>query len=105
MTMLSYVIRTKRKGPPDYRAVSVIKILSNTNRYAIMKLLLGAKKDFCVHEISEIVGMSQSATSHQLSYLEARGVIESVRMGKTRCYLPTNSALNGKIERVIKSLE
>ena len=103
--MLSYIIRTERKKSSSHKTVSVIKILSNTNRYAIMKLLLGAKKDFCVHEISEIVGMSQSATSHQLSYLEAWGVIESVRMGKTRCYLPTDSAIVSKISKVIKSLE
>jgi len=103
--MLSYIIKTERKAPTGYKAVSVIKILSNTNRYAIMKLLLNTKKDLCVHEISEMAGMSQSATSHQLSYLEARGVITNVRMGKARCYLPTNSVLTSKIERVIEFLE
>jgi len=86
-------------------AQSVMKILSNTNRYDLMKLLLNTKRDLCVHELSEIVGISQSATSHQLAYLEARGVVKSIRMGKTKCYLPTGAPLTKKVAKVIESLK
>ncbi|NCN41318.1 winged helix-turn-helix transcriptional regulator [bacterium] len=85
-------------------AYVVIRILSNKNRYLMMKLILNAKNDYCVHELSEAVGISQSATSHQLAYLEARGAVRSVRTGKTKCYLPTNSPLTKKLAKVISSL-
>lgn len=69
-----------------------------------MKLILNAKNDYCVHELSEVIGISQSATSHQLAYLETHGVVKSVRTGKTKCYMPTHSTLTKKLARVINSL-
>jgi predicted transcriptional regulator len=83
---------------------SAMKILSNTNRYDLLKLLLNTKRDLCVHELSEKVGISQSATSHQLAYLEALGVVRSVRTGRTKCYVPTDASLTRKVAKVIKSL-
>jgi len=85
-------------------ATDVVKTLSNRNRYLIMELILKAKTDYCVHELSKAIGISQSATSHQLAYLEVRGVVQSTRTGKTKCYVSTNSPLAKKIARVIKSL-
>jgi len=94
-----------KRGLDTQSARPVIKILSNVHRYAIMKLLLRTKKDLCVHELSEIVGISQSATSHQLAYLEDYGVVKSVRMGKTKCYTPQHSTITQKISEVIDSLQ
>ena len=85
--------------------MTVMKILSNANRYNLMKILLNARRDLCVHELSEAIGISQSATSHQLAYLEARGVVKGIRMGKTMCYEPTDSPLTKKVARVIESLK
>ena len=81
-----------------------MKILSNTNRYDLMKLLLSTKRDLCVNELSENVGITQSATSHQLAYLEAYGVVESIRIGKKKCYLPANTPLTRKVASIIKAL-
>ena len=86
-------------------AMTVIKILCNPNRLAIISLLSGTKKDFCVSEIAEEVGISQSLASHQLSYLEARGVVHSMRMGQSMCYMLTASPITKKIVRVIKLLK
>jgi len=97
MTKSSYISEIEK-------AVAIIKILSNGNRYAIMKTLFNAKRDLCVHELSETVGISQSATSHCLAYLEARGVVTYVRMGKTKCYQPTDTLFARKIHKVIKIL-
>lgn len=102
MTKSSY---NNHSGAHSDSARSAMKILSNANRYDLMKLLLGTKRDLCVHELSETVGISQSATSHQLAYLEARGVVKSIRMGKTKCYLPTTAPLTKKIAHVIASLK
>lgn len=103
MKILAY--NTPVTGPFVESARVAIKILSNAHRYAIMKLLLNAKQDLCVHELSETIGISQSATSHQLAHLEARGVVESARMGKTKCYMPTDAPLTKKIEKIIESLK
>lgn len=85
--------------------MQVLRILSNANRLFIMGLILNAKNDYCVHELSEAIGISQSATSHQLSYLEACGVVQSMRMGRTKCYLPTSSPLTKKLAKVINYLK
>src|SRR3990167_5454017 len=86
-------------------AMTVIKILCNPNRFAIISLLSGTKKDFCVSEIAEEVGISQSLASHQLSYLEARGVVRSMRMCQSMCYMLTTSLITKKIVGVIKLLK
>ena len=101
MRKSSYVLK---KGDAE-NAVSVLKIVSNKNRYMIMKMLFSAKGDLCVHELSERIGLSQSATSHQLAYLEARGIVKSVRTGKTKCYLPTDISLTKKVAKIIQSLK
>ena len=108
VVIYEYIIKSsykKDKNTTSALARSAIKVLSNENRYALMKLLLYTKRDLCVHELSEGVGISQSATSHQLAYLEAQGVVRSVRMGRVKCYLPTNTLLTKKIAKVIISLK
>jgi len=86
-------------------AMIIIKILCNPNRFAIISLLSGTKNDFCVGEIAEAVGISQSLTSHQLSYLEARGVVQSMRMGQTMCYMLSSGSVVKKIVEIIKLLK
>lgn len=103
--LISSCKNKKRKSPVSDLSQTTIKILSNKHRYAIMKRLFDSTRDMCVHELSQAVGISQSATSHQLAYLEACGVVESVRTGKTKCYLPTDSLLTKKVSRVIESLK
>lgn len=88
-------------------AHTALRILANEKRYTILQLLLSARQngnDMCVHELSETVGISQSATSHYLAFLEAHGVVRSVRTGKTKCYMPTNSAVTKQIDRIINAL-
>lgn len=86
-------------------AMVVIKILCNPNRFAIVSLLSGTKKDFCVSEIAEEVGISQSLASHQLSYLEARGIVSSMRMGQSMCYMLSALPITKKVVGVIKLLK
>jgi len=95
----------KRGAASSHVARLVVKILSNANRYNLMKLLLYTKRDLCVHELAAAVGISQSAASHQLAYLQACGIVRSVRTGKTACYLPTNTLLCRKVASVIESLK
>lgn len=95
----------KKSSYNKTEVLTALKILSNDSRYSILELIINAKNDYCVHELAKAVGMSQSATSHQLAYLEAYGVVKSLRTGKTKCYLPTSSPLSKKLIKVIKSIK
>lgn len=83
----------------------VIKILCNQNRFAIISLLSNSKNDLCVGQIAKGVGISQSLASHQLSYLEGRGVVISKRMGQSICYLLSDKTITKKVVNVIKILK
>jgi len=105
MKILSYINIIPKNMNKTQVAITTIKILSNPNRFAIVSLLSKTKKDLCVNEIAESVGISQSLASHQLSYLEARGVVASMRMGQSMCYVLTNSLMKKKVVGVIKLLK
>jgi DNA-binding transcriptional ArsR family regulator len=75
------------------------RILGDWSRYRIMKTLLEAK-ELCVSDISEIVGISMSATSQHLRILEMSGLVESERMGQMICYKPLNS--HPRVKALIK---
>ena len=60
------------------------KVLADETRLKILlSLFEGAK---CVMHISECVGMSQSAVSHQLAVLKKANVVRVARSGKTQVY-------------------
>lgn len=75
------------------------RILGDWSRYRIMKTLLKAK-ELCVSDISEIVGISMSATSQHLRILEMSGLVESERMGQMICYKPLLE--HSKVKALIK---
>lgn len=84
-----------------HEGARAMKILSNPARFTIVTLLFKAKKHLCVNEIAEMAGLSQSATSQHLSFLAARGVVTGHRMGKTMCYVPTDSPITKALAKVI----
>lgn len=88
----------------EEEAIVIMKTLSNPHRLAIVSLLQKSKKDMCVNEIADNIGISQSLTSHQLAYLEARGVVKGHRMGQTTCYKPAQNAFTRKVSIIIKQL-
>jgi len=99
MNNLSYIKKDK-----SALGLEAVRVLATSSRYSIMALLLNSKEELCVNQIAKQVGMSQSATSHQLAYLEVRGIIRGIRYGQTKCYVPTNSILTKKIALIIKAL-
>lgn len=84
--------------------VLVMRIMGNTNRLNILRIIYNASTDLCVNQISDLANISQSLTSHQLAYLSAHGVVEGHRMGQTMCYVPANNALAHKIRRILTIL-
>ncbi len=85
------------------KATTVFKILADVTRFNILSLLYSSEA-MCVYEIAEAVGISHSAASHQLSKLEAHGVLKSFRDGQNVCYEVRKSELSDNIRRVMNAI-
>ena len=60
------------------------KVLGDSTRVKILFALLN--KELCVHEISNLLGMSQSSISHQLRVLRDNKLVKAKRLGKMISY-------------------
>ena len=67
-----------------YDLAELFKIFGDTTRIRILYVLFEA--EMCVCDIAELLGMSQSAISHQLRVLKQSGLVRSRRDGKTVFY-------------------
>ncbi len=62
------------------QTTKIIKALADENRIRILCLLKN-KRDLCVCEITEIIGLAQPTISSHLKLLENAGLIESYKDG------------------------
>ena len=60
------------------------KIFGDATRLQILDALLN--KSMCVGEISDLLGVSQSAVSHQLKNLRASNLVKTEKIGKNIYY-------------------
>jgi DNA-binding transcriptional ArsR family regulator len=60
------------------------KVLGDSTRLRILHALLAG--ELCVRDLSEILGMSDSAVSHQLSVLKGARLVRNRRDGKVIYY-------------------
>ena len=88
----------------DKEYEKITKAICNKNRKNIIWLLKNAKNEMCVNHISDDLNMSQSLTSQQLKYLEARDIIYGHRVGKTTCYKLCKNDITKKVLQIIKIL-
>jgi len=81
-------IATAKERMPDdqlvYDLSDLFKVLSDSTRLKILWSI--ENKELCVCCISEVVGMSVSAVSHQLKTLKQANLITSKREGKNIYY-------------------
>lgn len=66
------------------RIADVFKVLGDANRAKIIHYL--SKEELCVCDISQLLGMSISAVSHQLRVLRDRSLVKFRREGKIVYY-------------------
>ncbi|KRL05914.1 ArsR/SmtB family transcription factor [Liquorilactobacillus oeni] len=62
------------------KSVQLFKAFGDQTRYKILFLL--ADKSLSVNEIAEEIGISQSATSHQLKLLRQTELVRGIRAGQ-----------------------
>ena len=66
------------------RLSSVFKALADNGRSHILYLL--TLDEFCVHDLAELIGLSQSATSHNLKILRRLRLVKTRKEGKLVYY-------------------
>ena len=77
----------KQQMPSDvalYDLAELYKIFGDSTRIKILYILL--ESEMCVCDISTLIGVSQSAVSHQLRQLKQANLIKPRRDGKTVFY-------------------
>ena len=84
--------------PPEeivYDLADLFKVFSDMTRIRILYAL--AHTELCVYDIAAVVGMSQSAISHQLRVLKQAKLVKYRREGKTVFY----SLADGHIHTIL----
>ena len=79
--------KVKCELPPDALIADLsdlFKLFGDTTRMKILFCLL--ESELCVCAISDLLGMEQSAISHQLKKLKAANLVSNRREGKTVFY-------------------
>jgi ArsR family transcriptional regulator len=67
-----------------YNLADLFKLFGDTTRIKILYLLFD--RELCVCDIATLLGITQSAISHQLKTLKANKLIKCRRVGKTVFY-------------------
>ena len=79
---------SKKQVLPDEneksRLAEIFKVFGDLTRIKILYTVFNS--ELCVSDISSIINVSQSATSHQLKNLKINGLIKSRREGKEIYY-------------------
>ena len=82
------LLENVRAGLPDDETFAdlsdLFKVFGDSTRIKILYALF--ESEMCVCAISELLGMTQSAISHQLAVLKRNALVASRREGKTVMY-------------------
>ena len=98
MTHTGTVEEVKKMMPGDgmiHDLADFYKVFGDATRIRILCVLLQA--EVCVCDLAEILGMTQSAISHQLRVLKQMKLVKNRREGKTVFY----SLADGHIQTII----
>ena len=87
------VVKSVREKMPDedrlYDLAEVFKVFGDSTRIKILYVL--SESEMCVCDIPQLLGMSQSAISHQLQVLKMSKLVKYRRKGKTVFYSQADS--------------
>ena len=81
------VEKVRRELPGEdtlYDLTELYKVFGDSTRIKILYVLFAA--ELCVYDIAQLLGMTQSAISHQLRALKNAHLVSSRREGKTVFY-------------------
>lgn len=81
----------------------MLSALADKTRYKMFKILL-SKKEYCVSEVAEKVGISVPAASQHFRIFELVGLVDKKRYAQMICYvLKEDSALVQDLVKLIQT--
>jgi DNA-binding transcriptional ArsR family regulator len=89
--------------PSLYNLADFFKILSDKSRLGILCAL--AESEMCVCDLCVLLGMKQSAASHQLKTLRQMRVVKNRRDGKVIYYSLTDDHIRKVLDVAMEHLE
>ena len=92
--------------PPDetlYDLAEFFKIFGDTTRIRILYALL--EKELCVGDLAQLLGLTQTACSHQLRVLKNNKLVRFRREGKTVYYSLSDDHVRSIIETGMEHVE
>lgn len=75
------------------------KALADPTRIRILHNL--SRRELCVCDLAELLGMTQSAVSHQLRYLRTLRIVKNRREGNTVYYTHDDAHIMGLLQMAI----
>ena len=82
------------------KSVNIFKALGDNTRLKIVEVLMSGEAN--VNSLVGLLGMTQSAISHQLKILKLNGIIKSERKGKEVYYSLDDSHIETIVKTVIE---
>lgn len=86
-----------------YDLADFFKVFGDSTRIKILTVLLCS--EMCVCDIAQILGMTQSAISHQLRVLKQMDLVKSRRDGKSILYSLTDSHIMTILNQGLEHIE
>lgn len=85
-----------------FRLAEFYKVFGDTSRVKLLFTLL--RGELCVSALADSLGMSQSATSHQLRVLKAAKLVKFRRDGKTAIYSLSDSHIKTILDQGLEHI-
>ena len=100
------IITQVEQDMPDeellYDLADLFKLFGDSTRLKILYVLFGS--EMCVCDIAQLLGMTQSAISHQLRILKQNKLVRSRRDGKTVFYSLADSHVRTILDQGMEHL-
>lgn len=96
----------EEKLPPEEEMQDLadfFKVFGDSTRLKIMFAL--QCKEMCVYDIAALLGMTQSAISHQLRILKQMDLVKNRREGKTIFYAPADAHIVSILSQGLDHIE
>lgn len=96
----------EEKLPPEEEMQDLaefFKVFGDSTRLKIMLALLC--REMCVYDIATLLGMTQSAISHQLRILKQMDLVKNHREGKTILYAPADAHIVSILSQGLDHIE
>lgn len=97
------VLETQPEDEYLYDLAELFKVFGDTTRIKILYALL--ESELCVGDIAQILGLSQSAVSHQLRILKDSKLVKFRRNGKIIFYLLDDDHVRNMISMGMEHVE